>query len=211
VDWSLLHSLNGFFARHDGVEDPILAYVNAAELLFVGMLALVILLAHGRRFASWRRAAVAGGLSAGLALAIGKALSILVDRARPFVTHPAGVHLFAPHAADASFPSDHATASFAIGTALVLRKRWWGVVVLVAATVLSVGRVAVGFHYPSDVLGGAVLGTACALALSAGPIRARIDALSDLTGGLWDRLLDRGAARVAAPFAGGGKSPPPAA
>ena len=198
MDWSLLHSLNSFFLHHDGVEDPVLAYVNAAEILFAGMLVLVILLARGRRLAGWRRAAVAGGLSAGLALAIGRVISTAAYRARPFVAHPTGVHLFARHAADASFPSDHATAAFAIGTAIVLRKRWWGVVVLVAAAVLSVGRVALGLHYPSDVLGGAVIGIATALLLWVPPLRIRLDALADLTGGLLDRVLARFAARLGA-------------
>ena len=198
MDWSALHTLNSFLWHHDAVEDPLLAYVNAAEALFLGMLVLVILLAHGRRYASWRRAAVAAGLSAGLALAIGKLIAGLVDRARPFVTHPAAVHLFARHAADASFPSDHATASFAIGVSIVVRKRRWGIVVLVAAVILSVGRVALGLHYPSDVLGGAVLGSATALMLWTPPLRVRINALADWTGGLWDRLLDRCAARIGA-------------
>ncbi|MGN6816789.1 MAG: phosphatase PAP2 family protein [Solirubrobacterales bacterium] len=78
-------------------------------------------------------------------------------RARPFVADPHGVHLFAGHAADPGFPSDHATAAFAIAVAIFLRKRAWGIFALVAATVLSVGRVALGVHYPSDVLAGAAL------------------------------------------------------
>lgn len=189
MDWSVLHALNDYFWHHDGVEDPVLWYVQAAEALFIGMLLLVIVCAHGPRFASWRRAAVAAGLSAGLSLAIGKLISELVQRARPFVAHPHAVHLFARHVADAGFPSDHATASFAIAVAVVLRKRWWGYVLLIAAAVLSVGRVALGFHYPSDVLAGAALGTLSALALYIQPLRRWVDAISDWTGGLWDRVL----------------------
>ena len=78
-------------------------------------------------------------LSAGLALAIGKLISEVVDRARPFVADPGSVHLFSHHAADPGFPSDHATAAFAIAVGVVLRKRVWGVVALVAAAVLSIG------------------------------------------------------------------------
>jgi undecaprenyl-diphosphatase len=196
VDWSVLHTLNDFLFRHDAVEDPLLFYVNASEALFIATLAVVFLAAHGVRFASWRRAAVAAGLSAGLALAIGKAISELVDRARPFVADPGGVHLFSGHVADGSFPSDHATAAFAIAVAILLRKRGWGIFALVAAAVLSVGRVAIGVHYPSDVLGGAALGTAAALVLWIPPVRIKVDALADWVGGHWDRALDRGAERV---------------
>ena len=196
MDWSLLHTLNDFLFHHDAVEDPMLFYVNASEALFIGTLAVVFLSAYGPRHAAWRRATVAAVLSAGLGLAVGKVISELVDRARPFVADSHGVHLFSGHAADPGFPSDHATAAFAIATAIVLRKRGWGIFALVAAAVLSIGRVALGVHYPSDVLAGAALGAAAALALWARPIRAKIDALADLAGGYWDRALDRGASRI---------------
>jgi undecaprenyl-diphosphatase len=192
VDWSVLHSLNDFLFRHDGVEDPLSFYVNASEALFIAMLAVACLFGQ----AGWRRAAVAAGFSAALGLAIGKLVSDLVDRARPFVADPGGVHLFSHHAADAGFPSDHATASFAIATAIFLRNRRWGGVTLVAAAVLSVGRVALGVHFPSDVLAGAALGAASALVLWLEPIRAKLDALADFVGGKWDRLLGWGAERV---------------
>lgn len=196
MDWSVLHSLNNFMFHHDGVEDPLLFYVNASEALFVATLATVFLAARGR-FSDWRRACLAAVLSAGVGLAVGKVISELVDRARPFVADPHGVHLFASHAADPGFPSDHATAAFAIAVAIVLRKRAWGIFALVAATLLSIGRVALGVHYPSDVLAGAALGSAAALVLWAPPLRTRIDRLADWIGGYWDRALDWGAESLA--------------
>lgn len=197
VDWSLLHALNDFLFQHDAVEDPLLFYVNLSEALFAATLVIVFLAARGSRFADWRRAALAAMLSAGLGLTVGKVISELVDRARPFVADPHGVHLFASHSADPGFPSDHATAAFAIAVAILLRKQGWGVAALVAATVLSIGRVALGVHYPSDVLGGAALGSAAALALWAPPLRSRVDRLADWIGGYWDRALERGAESLA--------------
>ena len=144
MDTSLLHTLNGFLFRHDGVEDPLVFYVNLAELLFLAMLILAFLFAGGHRRAETRRAAVAAGLSAGLGLAVAQVITRIVERPRPFVAHPATVHLFSHHAADPGFPSDHATAAFAIGVALLLRNRLWGTIVLVFATILAVGRVAMG-------------------------------------------------------------------
>lgn len=196
MDWSLLHSLNDFMAAHDGLEDSLLFYVEASEALFVATLAVVFLCAHGVRHLAWRRATVAAVLSTGLALAIAKVISELVDRARPFVADPHGVHLFAVHAPDPGLPSDHATAAFAIAVAILLRKRGWGIFALVAATVLAVGRVALGIHFPSDVLAGAALGAAAALVLWWAPLRARTEALSDALGRRLDRLLDGGADRL---------------
>lgn len=197
MDWSVLHALNDFTYQHDGFEDPLLFYVNASEALFVATLAIVFLAARGAAHAAWRRASVAAVLSAGLGLAVGKIVSELVDRARPFVADPHGVHLFTAHAADPGFPSDHATAAFAIAVAILLRKRAWGIVALAFATVLAIGRVAIGVHFPSDVLAGAALGSAAALALWAPPLRTRIDRLADWLGGYWDRVVGRGAESVA--------------
>src|SRR3954451_10012794 len=100
MDWSLLHALNDFLFRHDQVEDPLLFYVNVSEALFVATLAVVFLLAGGVQHRAWRRAAVAAVLSAGVVLALGKLISELVDRARPFVDDPGGVHVFTAHAPD---------------------------------------------------------------------------------------------------------------
>jgi undecaprenyl-diphosphatase len=188
MEWSVLHTLNDFLYRHDGVEDPLLAYVEASEALFVVTLVLVFLFANGERLQSWRRAALAAVLSAGVALLIAKVLSEIVDRARPFVVDPSGVHLFAGHAADPGFPSDHATGAFAVAMAIYLRNRLWGGVALLAAAVLAVGRVAIGVHFPSDVLAGAALGCGVALLLFAAPLRSRIDRLADRAGGAIGRL-----------------------
>jgi undecaprenyl-diphosphatase len=191
MDWSIVHSLNGFLYRNDPIEDPLLAYVQAAEALYLLLLVILFLCARHERFAPVRRAAVAAGLSAGLGLLIVKLITEFYDRARPFVAHPGAVHLFARHAADASFPSDHATASMAIAVAFLLRRRFfWGVLTIVFALILDFGRVAVGFHYPTDVLGGAAVGALAALLLWTPPVRRTIDALSDFIGRPWDRAVD---------------------
>jgi len=185
-----------FLFQHDQVEDPLLFYVNASEALFIATLALVFLLARGRAHIAWRRASVAAVLSAGLGLAVAKVISELVDRARPFVADPHGVHLFANHAADPGFPSDHATAAFAIATAILLRNRRAGIFALVAATLLSVGRVGLGVHYPSDVLAGAAVGAVAALALWTPSARRKVDAIADFLGRGWDRTLAWGEDRT---------------
>lgn len=168
-----------------------------AEALYLALVVLLCAFARHARLAPLRRAAVAAGLSCGLGLLVGKIITEFWDRARPFVTHPHAIHLFAQHGADASFPSDHATASMAIAAALLLRRRYWlGALTLVFSAILDFGRVAVGFHYPTDVLGGAAIGLLAALLLWQQPLRGWIDSISDFCGGIWDRLLDALLGRV---------------
>lgn len=193
MDWTILHALNDFLYRRDAVEDPLLTFVNLSEALFLATLVVICLLAHGERWASWRRTAVAAGLSAGLGLATASLIGGAVGRDRPFVADPGGVHLFSSHAADASFPSDHATAAMAIAVAILLRKPRWGILAVVLALIVSIGRVALGYHYPSDVLAGIALGSAAALVLWIPWLRARVDALADFAGRIWDGALERAA------------------
>jgi undecaprenyl-diphosphatase len=164
VDFSILHALNRLLVSQDAIEDPLTFYVSAAQVVFAGLIVLAAI--GGRRDQARRRsAALLAGADTALALGLGQVISHLVDRSRPFVDHPGSVHLFSKHAADAGFPSDHATAAFAIATAIVLYDRRWGAVALVLAAILAVGRVAIGVHYPTDVLAGAALGAGCSVAL----------------------------------------------
>jgi undecaprenyl-diphosphatase len=193
VDLWLFKVLNGFAALSDAVEDPFEFLANGAELMFIVLLAAAFL-AKGR-FTSVkaRHGVVAAGLSALLALAVAHLISGMWDRPRPFEAHH--VHLFVAPSGDPSFPSDHATAAFAIAVALLLRNRRIGWVALTMATVISISRVAVGVHYPSDVLGGAVIGTMAALALWVPPVRGPLHGLADWFSDLYERL-SAGASRL---------------
>lgn len=61
-----------------------------------------------------------------------------------------------------SFPSGHAAVFFALGAALWFLNKKWGLFLLSAALIVSVGRVFVGVHWPSDVIVGALIGVFCA-------------------------------------------------
>ncbi len=193
----MVHSLNHFLVGNDGVEDPLKSYVAIAEVLFLGILVVVCVLARHERGRPWRRAAVAAGLSAALGLLVTAIVAHLVYRARPFVAHPHAVNVFLSHARDSSFPSDHATAGAAIAVALLLRRRWgWGTLMLVLAAILDFGRIALGLHYLTDILAGSAIGAGAAIVLWLSPLRAIIDRVSDKVGDFGDGLVDAVLGRV---------------
>lgn len=64
---------------------------------------------------------------------------------------------------DFSFPSGHTTNSIACAWVLFRRApKKWGVPALVMAVLISLSRLYVGVHYPTDVIGGAIIGLCCA-------------------------------------------------
>jgi undecaprenyl-diphosphatase len=161
-DVRLAESANAFAQHHDGWEDAARVYAHLSEPLFIAgviVLAIAGLALRRPRVLSASLLAVA---ASGVALTIAAVLARVVDRPRPFAVHPQ-IHVFVAHAADPGFPSDHATAAFAIAAVLLVRLGRPALLVLLAAAALAVSRVLMGVHYPADVLAGALLGTAAAV------------------------------------------------
>ena len=196
VEITVVHAANHFLFEHDSVEDPVSLFERVSELAFVVLIGAMLLAPINHNGRVLRRAAISALVSAGLALMTGAVIARLVDRQRPFVAHPSAVHLFTPHAADSGFPSDHATASFAIAAAIFGFDKRLGAVVLVVATLISIGRVAIGVHYPSDVIAGALLGCAAALVCARPAIQRYTDDFADRLGALLARISARASAAI---------------
>jgi len=154
MDYRLEQLINTPAGAHPLVDALMRGVANGAEPLFLALIALWFLAGWVRGRPQDRQGALAAFVAALGALAIVQIIDHLWDRPRPFVAHPATVHLLAAHAPDASFPSDHVTAACAIAVALLAYHRRLGVVALLFAALLAYARVYIGVHYPGDVLGG---------------------------------------------------------
>ncbi len=188
MDLTLYKQINGLAHASDRFEDVMQFLALDAQFFFVALLA-VLFFARGKWASrNGRHGVVAAGFAATLALGVAQVLSSIWDRPRPYEAHPGDAHLYIGASHDPSFPSDHATAAFAIAVSILLRNRRAGWLALAMGILLSVSRVAVGTHYPSDVLAGAAIGTLAALVFWLPPIRGRLHALAEWTGTLYERL-----------------------
>jgi undecaprenyl-diphosphatase len=97
-------------------------------------------------------------MSVGTSAIISTIIKNIVARERPFITYP-----FIQKVTDGgsfSFPSGHTSDAFSFATAMTLAFPKWFVILPSVVWALGVGysRIDLGVHYPSDVLGGIILG-----------------------------------------------------
>ena len=83
-------------------------------------------------------------------------INALIQRPRPFEILETNLLFYKP--TDPSFPSNAAVVAFALVAAIFLVDRKLGAAALILAAFYGFLRIFVGVHYPSDVIGGAVIG-----------------------------------------------------
>jgi membrane-associated phospholipid phosphatase len=119
------------------------------------VIGLALALLDPERRESWLICAVLGPIAIGFNYGI----KLLVKRPRPVLE---GLPPLGGAPSSLSFPSAHATSSFACATAMT-RIAPEAAVLFVLAAAIAACRPYLGMHYPSDVIGGVLLGTAFGL------------------------------------------------
>ncbi|MEV6481658.1 phosphatase PAP2 family protein [Streptomyces sp. NPDC051576] len=169
-DVDLLYDINGLAKDAPHWFDRVMEFVGEYGLL-VAMVLLVVCCwwSVRRRGGEDAAASVAGlvwaPLAASLAVLVNVPIRGFVERPRPFRDHT-GLDVLVSGKTDFSFVSDHATITMAMGVALFVANRRFGLVGIALALFEGFCRVYMGVHYPTDVIGGFALGTAVALLLS---------------------------------------------
>lgn len=104
------------------------------------------------------------GAAIGLNIALSTGLKYSINRERPFVQYPNDI-VQRTEVGKYSFPSGHTSCAFASATALTLSTKKWYVAVPSYLYACGVGysRMRLGVHFPTDVLGGMVVGIGSSL------------------------------------------------
>ncbi|MCX6303922.1 MAG: phosphatase PAP2 family protein [Bacteroidetes bacterium] len=94
-----------------------------------------------------------------LTLVVTQGLKGLIDRDRPFTTYP-GIEKLSS-GGDSSFPSGHTLEAFAVAAAisLLFSRKKFIIPVYTWSIMVAYSRMALGVHYPSDVVAGILIGT----------------------------------------------------
>ena len=163
IDLSIFYALHGL-AGHFVLLDWLIIFVG--DYLIYPLLLVVAYYAYrawrGRRFNRLYGygMAVASALVARLDVAEG--IRLFYHRTRPYID----LHL--PHLLTDtaySFPSGHTIFMFALATGVYRVNKKLAYWLFASGALIGLARVAGGVHYPSDILGGALLGTGTAYLL----------------------------------------------
>ena len=156
-----------------GLTGPWLAAAKLASSQCIIVLAVLLALMWARGDRGQRAGLLTLSCAAAWALLLNYVIGAVWPHPRPFMV-PIG-HTFLEHAAENSFPSDHATLmwTFALGLWWVRSLRGLFRWALALAALTSWARVFLGVHFPFDILGS--IAVALFALVSIGPARSWID------------------------------------
>lgn len=162
ADYTIVKRLN----MHDHPQwDKTMRITSASifPVMFGGVAGLMV-----TGYANHDRAMVRNSVKMAAALGLNQMITSSLKfgfrRKRPFEQYPGDiVQRTSVHGY--SFPSGHTSSAFATATALTLGTKKWYVAVPAYAYACGVGysRMRLGVHFPSDVLGGMVIGIGSSL------------------------------------------------
>jgi 3-deoxy-D-manno-octulosonic-acid transferase len=143
--------------------DGFMLFMTKLDLSKILMIAVIATYAifRGRGRALW--VIVIAGVAVGLSdLITSQMLKNMFERTRPCHVLP-DVHLLAGCTSSYSFPSAHAANISSAATVLIGHVPASALFMVPLALVVSISRVSVGVHWPSDAIGGIIVGTICGL------------------------------------------------
>ncbi len=153
LDVSVLLFINKSLANP--VLDALMTFTQSFTYVF--WILLILFLAFGKK----REIAILMIITAIISLGVSSILKTEISRERPYQV--LDVRQLVPDEDNTSFPSNHVLLSTALSTIVFAYYRKYGSALFVLSGIIALGRVYLGVHYPSDVLGGVIIGAVIGL------------------------------------------------
>ena len=157
MDFAILYSIQ---EMHTSFLNPLMIAVSAlGNNGIIWILMAVVLLF----FKKTRKCGVLMLISMAVCFIVGNlAIKNLVQRPRPCQIDTS-VPLLIPVPSEYSFPSGHTLHGFTAAVTIFLHNKKAGIAALLLAAVIAFSRMYLFVHFPTDILGGLILGTVMAL------------------------------------------------
>jgi undecaprenyl-diphosphatase len=110
----------------------------------------------------YKKMTLYASVSVGVTYLLTMLIKLFYFKPRPFFNH--GVYLLppVPSKKDSSFPSKHTALAFALAASVFLYHRILGLSLWLFSIMVGLSRIWMGQHYPSDIIGSAILGNGSA-------------------------------------------------
>lgn len=142
--------------------DPIfkvITHMGDAGIIWIALAALFLMLPKQRKMGFTCAAALIFDL-----LSVNVIIKKIVARPRPYVMIDGLINIIEQQS-DYSFPSGHTAASFAFVSVLwMVAPKKLSVPLTILASFIAFSRLYVGVHYPTDIIGGIIIGSLCGIA-----------------------------------------------
>ena len=161
MDIFLFESIHGFAHQYEWLDRLGIFFAIHFQYLLGGLLLALFFYPERERSARRKMILVAIGAAALARLIIKPSIVVFVYRLRPPEIIPQLqplVSLWDNPENLASFPSGHAITFFALAMVIYCFDRQWGYFFFASAFFIGLARIFVGVHWPTDVMGGALIG-----------------------------------------------------
>jgi undecaprenyl-diphosphatase len=155
LDVTIFFLLNNLAGRSPVADFIIIFFAEYLAYILIGIFLFLVYRSTYNLRGKLTMLSVVGFSSLSARYGVTELIRFFYHRLRPFLTHH--VHQLLPETSY-SFPSGHSTFFFAFSYAIYLYNKKWGMWFLGATALLTIARIVAGVHYPSDIIGGAIIG-----------------------------------------------------
>lgn len=152
MDYKVFKAINLLSGRCSPIDFMMIFFSKKIRFVYI-----IVLIFMWFRNDYYRKVSLNAVMSSGITLLLHALIKFFYFKPRPFVKHRVGILI--PSKLDSSFPSKHTLLAFAVSTSIFLYDRVLGSIMWVLSVLTGFSRIWVGHHFPSDIIGSAIMAT----------------------------------------------------